>query len=203
MMLRAMCALALGLAPQEEPPRTHSVRGKVTLSVKGVSLDKLGPTVVYLDARQGKLDFKPPADPARISQRKAQFSPSFLVVCAGQTLEMPNDDTITHNVFSYSPPNAFDLGLYAKGESRSVALRHPGVVRIYCSIHKTMKGTIFVAPSPYFARTDAAGAFEIRGVPPGRYALKTWNEMLPQVSREVEVRGEGDGPLEIRIGETK
>ncbi len=194
------CLVALGPAAPEE---SFAVRGRVKLAVTGVSIGALRPAVAYLDAREGRLEFAAPREPARISQHKARFTPAFLVVCAGQAVEMPNDDSITHNVFSYSKPNAFDLGLYPKGERRSVTLAHPGVVRIYCSIHKSMKGTIFVAPSPYSAVVDSEGSFEIRGVPAGSYLLKLWSDVVPEASREIEVRGGGDGPVEIEIAEKK
>ena len=70
---------------------------------------------------------------------------------------MPNDDVIFHNVFSYSTPNDFDLGLYPRGESRAKTFQYPGVVRIYCSIHESMNATIFVAPSIWHAVVGADG----------------------------------------------
>lgn len=116
---------------------------------------------------------------------------------AGQTVEMPNEDGIFHNVFSYSRPNDFDLGLYPSGESRQATLRHPGLVRLYCSIHESMNGAVYVAPSPWYALAGAGGRFEIRGAPPGRYRLRTWAERLPPTSQVVTLE-EGAG-LEVSI----
>lgn len=163
------------------------VRGRVVLDVPGTSLVTLGPTVVYLEAEAGTLRYEAPDGRPEIRQRDATFDPSFLVVAAGQRVWLPNDDTIYHNVFSYSKPNDFDLGLYPRGETRSVLLDASGVVRIYCSIHESMNAVIFVAPSPWFALADASGAFEIRGVPPGRYRVATWNDRLPSVGRVVDI----------------
>jgi hypothetical protein len=134
-----------------------------------------------------------------VHQRDARFAPRFLAVAAGQTVEMPNDDAIYHNVFSYSKPNDFDLGLYPAGQSRSVTLRHPGAVNLYCSIHESMNGTIFVAPSPWFAVLGADGRFAIAGVPPGRYALSTWSERLPATRREVALRAGEALTLEVPL----
>src|SRR5262249_39814956 len=73
---------------------------------------------------------------AAISQTGMRFSPSLLVVVAGQTVEMPNDDNVAHNVFSYSPAKKFNLGLYPKGESKTVTFDQPGLVDLFCSIHR-------------------------------------------------------------------
>jgi len=187
-------------AAAEDPAREPgSVRGRVEIAVEGVSLADTGPLVVYLEAPKGDLEYPIPREIPKISQRNARFAPSFLVVARGQTVEMPNDDTIVHNVFSYSKPNDLDLGLYPKGQSRLVTLRHAGVVRVYCSIHESMNATIFVAPSPYYALTDATGQFQIRGVPRGSYRLRTWNQMLPEASRDAQVRDGGDTRVDVGI----
>jgi hypothetical protein len=120
------------------------------------------------------------------------------VVAQGQTVEMPNDDSIYHNVFSFSVPNDFDLGLYPAGKSRSISFRHPGLVRLYCSIHEGMNGTIYVTPTPWFAVADGEGRYAIRGVPAGRWRVKTWTEKLPPVERTLEI-GAGPASLELSL----
>ncbi len=173
--------------PSSAPDILGSVQGRIVVALEGVRFEKLGPVVAFLDGGEARLERAPAREAPKIHQRNAVFAPEFLVISAGETVEMPNDDTIFHNVFSYSRPNAFDLGLYQRGESRSVTFQHPGVVRIYCSIHALMNATIFVAPSPHHARVNASGSFEIRNVPPGRYRVRTWNERLPEASTDVEV----------------
>jgi plastocyanin len=153
--------------------------------------------VVYLEPLGGSVPAAPPERPV-VRQRGARFDPGFLAIAAGQTIDMPNEDAIYHNVFSYSKPNDFDLGLYPSGQSRSVTFRHAGVVRTYCSIHESMNGTVFVAPTPLFAVPDEQGRFEIEGVPPGRYRLRTWCERLPATEREIEV-GPGVLDLDVRL----
>ena len=135
-----------------------------------------------------------------MNQKDARFSPQFLAIAAGQSVAMPNDDAIYHNVFSYSTPNDFDLGLYPAGESRKVTFKHAGVVRTYCSIHESMSGTIFVAPTAYFAVVRPTGDFEIRNVAPGRYSLTTWCERLPAAAREIQLAPGKDAAVELVIG---
>jgi plastocyanin len=184
------CALALALVLGVSAPAfAGDVRGRVSLGVQGVSLDDTGPVVVYLESAGAPLHFALPAHPLEIHQKDASFTPSFLVIAAGETVVMPNDDVIFHNVFSYSTPNDFDLGLYPRGDSRAKTFQYPGVVRIYCSIHESMNATIFVAPSIWHAVAGAHGEFAIRDVPPGKYRLRTWNRRLPPVSELIEVDG--------------
>lgn len=164
------------------------VRGRVSVELGGLELDDVAPVVVYLEALRGETAWEEPAA-AVLRQRHATFQPGFLVVARGQTVEMPNEDTIFHNVFSFSAPNDFDLGLYAAGRSRSVTFEHAGPVRLYCSIHESMNATVFVAPTPWFAQVDAEGRFAIRDVPEGRWRLRTWSEKLPPLERPLEVDG--------------
>jgi hypothetical protein len=67
---------------------------------------------------------------------------------------------VSHQVYSFSPARRFQLPLY-KGEAHSpVAFDTAGLVVLGCNIHDDMVGYIFVADSPYFARTDADGNAE-------------------------------------------
>jgi len=190
----AALLLAVGLA---SPAGAGELRGRVQLAVPGLSLADVGPIVVYLDGGDGAPPAAAPA--AEIRQRNASFSPPFLAVARGGAVSMPNDDAIYHNVFSFSEPNQFDLGLYPSGESRAVSFEHPGVVRIFCSIHESMNGTLFVAPSPWFAVVDPDGSYAITDIPNGRYRLRTWAEKLPPTEREVTLPA--PTPLDLRIGD--
>jgi plastocyanin len=196
-----LCLGTTSVAGREAAAQRGSVRGRVVVELGDIRVSELGPLVVSLEGGASTPASELPTDTAVIHQKEASFVPAFLVVAPGQTVTMPNDDTIFHNVFSYSKPNDFDLGLYGKGTSRTVTFHHPGVVRIYCSIHESMNGLIVVAPSPYFDTADASGAFEIRNVPPGRYRLRTWNEKLPEAAAEVAVTAAETSMVEVRITE--
>ena len=198
----ALATLATAATAAADPAPSGVVRGRVELGVAGARIADLGPVVAYLDSPDpgGRLAFAVPSEVSEMRQSGVRFRPRFLVVAAGQRVALPNDDAIYHNVFSFSAPNAFDLGLYPQGQSRSVTLRHPGVVRTYCSIHESMSGTILVAPSPWYDVADASGAFEIRGVPPGRYRLWVWNDRLPRVVRRVRVDAGAVASLVVPVG---
>jgi plastocyanin len=186
-------ACALPVAAQE----TAVVSGRVTLGVQDVKLADLGQTVVFLDSSAAQ----PAPRGARLAlhQRNATFQPDFMAIAVGETVEMPNDDQIFHNVFSFSKPNDFDLGMYPSGEKRRVTFSHAGVVKIYCSIHESMSATIFVSPSPWFAVAKDSGSFALEGVPPGRYTLRVWNERLPETKRELTLAAGERRKLELSL----
>jgi plastocyanin len=197
----ALAACAWALAAGARADDTGALRGRVALGIENVPLAAVAPVVVYLEPLDAADAAGPlPRNPARMRQRDAHFAPPFLVVAAGQTVEMANDDAIYHNVFSYSRPNDFDLGLYPAGESRTLALRHPGVVKLYCSIHESMNATILVTPTRWFDVIDARGGYALTGVPPGRYRAVVWAERLPPASRTVEIGAGQTRALDWVIG---
>jgi plastocyanin len=104
------------------------------------------------------------------------FSPAFVAIAAGHTVQFANQDSIYHRVFSSSAPNAFDLGVFAPSTSASVELSTPGLVRLYCLLHERERGTVFVAPNSFFDLVDPPGTFAIEGLAPGRYDLRVWSE---------------------------
>ncbi len=177
----AVCAAASAAA--KEP--TARLGGTTSLALPGTELSQLGPIVVYLERLDAPEELPEKIDPVTIRQKNARFMPSFRVVVVGQRVDMPNVDTIYHNVFSFSRPNDFDLGLYPQGESRSITFTEPGVVKAYCSIHESMNATFLVVPSMNFDVVVRGGSFAIDDIAPGRYRLHAWTERLPTTVREV------------------
>jgi len=80
----------------------------------------------------------------RVSQKNVAFSQKTLKVKAGDSVRFTNEDPVPHNVVSVSSANAFDLGVFRKGESKNVVLGKPGAVDVECSIHPGMKMRIDV-----------------------------------------------------------
>lgn len=124
---------------------------------------------------------------ATLAQRDSAFTPAVAVVAVGSTVEFPNRDDFFHNVFSYSSPRRFDLGRYPRGESKSVRFDEPGVVRIYCEVHESMRSAVIVSENPFWSVVDENGAFAIPGVPPGRYELEVWHPDHDGRTLDVEV----------------
>lgn len=195
--LRSFALLAV-VATAELAHAGSDVRGRVVLDLPGMQLADVGPVVIYLAAEPGVAVPAPTSTP-ELHQKNAAFVPRFLAIAAGQNVAMPNDDEIFHNVFSYSKPNDFDLGLYPAGQTREVAFQHPGVVKLYCSIHESMNGTIFVAPTPFFDVAGEGGRFALRDIPPGTHRIRTWNEKLPDTEHSIVVPASGVSGLDISL----
>jgi hypothetical protein len=85
-------------------------------------------------------------------------------------------------VFSYSSAQRFDLGRYPQGESKVVRFDEPGIVRVYCEVHETMRSAVIVVENPFHVVIDDQGSFTIRDVPAGRWQLEVWH---PDLSSEV------------------
>jgi plastocyanin len=136
----------------------------------------------------------PPAPRANavMAQRGGQFVPPFLIVVAGQTVEMPNQDEVAHNVYSFSDAKTFNLGFYAKGERKSVVFEREGAVEVACSLHNFMRATIIVVPNLRYSAIGVNGGYRITGVAAGRYLLKFWGAGVAPLSEEVIVPESGD-----------
>ncbi len=74
-----------------------------------------------------------------IVQRGKAFSTATLKARVGDTLTFRNEDPFVHNIFSLSDAQSFDLGTFARGETRQVKLAHKGTVEIECAVHPEMK----------------------------------------------------------------
>jgi len=136
----------------------------------------------------------------RVLQQGAIFTPHILPVVVGTTVEWPNNDKILHNVFSFSEPKHFDLGLYKAPEVGRVTFDKPGRVDVFCSIHTRMSCVILVLENPFFATTNNKGGYSIADVPPGTYKLKAWHERLPSQTQEIVVREHGDVKVDFVLG---
>jgi plastocyanin len=111
---------------------------------------------------------------ALMDQQARKFVPQVLVVQTGTVVSFPNNDTVSHQVYSFSPARPFQLPLY-KGEAHTpITFDRPGLVVLGCNIHDEMVGYVYVTESPYYAKTDSDGRALIHDVPAGRYQLDVW-----------------------------
>ena len=148
--------------------------------------------VVYLKERSTKPASVPPMQ-ATIRQKELAFNPFFTVVTVGSTVSFENQDDETHNVYSATPGNRFDIGIDAPGEIKTMILAKPGAVLLRCKIHPQMRAVVFVSPSQYYAVVEKNGTYEIPKVAPGSYQIEVWH---PRLSAD-EIRV---GSRQITIG---
>jgi plastocyanin len=136
-----------------------------------------------------------------VSQSGVQFSPRVLTVIAGQTVSFPNQDDVAHNVFSLSQSKKFKLGIYPKGETREVTFEKPGVIDLFCSIHRHMHAVIVVVPNEYRTESQLGDNYVITGVPEGKHTLKVWNAAHNIISKEIEIPATGEVVFDVALGD--
>jgi hypothetical protein len=184
--LGCLGALACKHAAPLLPAAPGSVRGRVVANA-GAPDPAREPMLVYLEP----LDRPQPGDPRRappiLRATKRGLEPLVLAVGAGHSIRFQNDAGIFHHLFSYSESNPFNLGVLRRGEAKSIELRKPGVVRIYCTLHPAEAAILLVAPSDYFAVSQTSKTWEILDVPPGRYRLGAWGETSSAQVRTITV----------------
>jgi plastocyanin len=141
--------------------------------------------------------------PAVMDQMNKAFVPQVLVIGAGTSVEFPNNDSVSHQVYSFSPAKKFQLSLY-KGELHSpVQFDTAGLVVLGCNIHDSMVGYIYVADTPYFGKTDATGTVRMESLPRGAYRIVLWSPSIADdaglLRRDVEVQETGMSEVSFRL----
>ena len=181
----AAFALLLGLPGGA----SAQVSGRLTVTdAGGRAAPDLGDAVIFLDGRgpRGGAPVRP-----EMSLDGRQFRPRVMVIPSGTTINFPNLDPFNHNVFSLSEGNAFDLGLYGRGEAHTRRFTRAGLVRIFCNIHPRMSAFIVVRDNAYYTQPGADGSFTIPGVPAGTYTLHIWHERAPEINQQITVPAGG------------
>lgn len=170
----ALPVLALALTL----PAGAAVAGTVQVQVSDAAGKPLAGAVVFADSPEARTALKPGAG-AAIVQRDKQFQPQVSVVTVGTAVSFPNEDTVRHHVYSFSPVKKFEIKLYVGTPAAPVVFDKPGVAVLGCNIHDHMAAWVLVLETPYSARTGADGQATLAQVPPGAYRLRAWHPELP------------------------
>ncbi len=190
---RCLTALAFTLAavavPRAEAAAPSSIHGVVTITGVKTSAG----AVVTLEAPG--LPLKPPLEPVKIDQKGFRFIPHLTVVQTGTTIRFLNNDPEPHNV--YSPEGRYNLGTWPTGDTKDYVFKKAGVYSQLCNIHPDMLAYVVVLDTPYFAVSDATGAYAIRNVPAGKYKLVVWHEKKDGLEQDVVL--EAGKPLKLDL----
>ena len=152
----------------------HAGAATLQVQVKDAAGKPLADTVVYAISG-APFDARKPRAPVAVEQVDREFVPYVTVIQAGTTVTFPNRDPILHHVYSFSPAKPFEIKLYTGKSPVEVVFDKPGVVTLGCNIHDWMIGYIAVVPTPWFAKTDAAGTAIVRDLPAGAYDIHAWH----------------------------
>ncbi len=144
------------------------------------------------------------ATPVRavMDQVNRSFAPDLLVIPVGSTVECPNSDSVSHQIYSFSAPKRFQLPLYRGRPYPPVRFDQPGVVTLGCNIHDEMLAYLLVTDAGWYGRTNEGGSWSTE-LPHGRYRVELWHPRLrdneTDLARELTV-GEGDrAELTLRV----
>lgn len=152
-----------------------------------------------------------PAEPAVIVQRDIRFQPYVTAVVLGTTVRFVNRDRFDHHVRSMpggplgsiAPAKEFEFRLAAaRGSnepSADLKMDAPGAIVIGCHLHGSMRGHVYVSPTPWVAVTNAAGRATLAGVPDGAADLRLWHPDQLVAQANVPVRVTGTGTAEARL----
>jgi plastocyanin len=116
--------------------------------------------------------------PAVMDQRNREFVPRVLVVGVGSSVEFPNNDSVSHQVYSFSAAKRFQLPLYKGQPHPPVTFDKAGLVVLGCNIHDAMVGYVFVTDSRYFGITETAGGLTLKDLPAGDYRVVLWGPYI-------------------------
>jgi plastocyanin len=174
----------------------------VVLERPGEVTEDLQNVVVFLEpvggaAQQGS-HTPPPALKTVMSLQSRQFSPRVRVITRGSTIEFPNQDPFSHNVFSRTN-GGFDTGTFGRGKMRDQIFRDPGVYPLYCNVHPRMTAFVIALGTPYYTQAGLDGRFRIDSVPPGRYRLHAWHDRATEKVQDIVVGAAGLRNLRLDV----
>jgi plastocyanin len=140
-----------------------------------------------------------PADAVVVDQRDCVYEPRVVGARVGQVVQFKNDDPLLHNVHGMSAAtNTFNLAQPIEGMVSDVRLeKEEGMLHVKCDVHRWMNLWIGVVEHPYFAVSDRAGTFTIRGVPAGEHTVVAWHEKLGPLEQKVGVKPGATVPVEL------
>lgn len=158
-----LCAITTGAAATGVAVQVQDAAGK-----------PLPDTVIYIEA-EGAVAAARAAGGAEIEQKGLKFLPLVTVIQTGARINFPNNDKVRHHIYSFSPAHKFDQKLYSGQAATPQVFDKAGTVVLGCNIHDKMLAYVKIVDTPYFAKTDGAGAARIDLPAAGKYTVKAWH----------------------------
>lgn len=178
-----------------------TVSGRIAIAEKpGETTSDFANTVIYLVPKGGA--GRTTETKAQMALNGRQFAPRVRIVTPGSSVEYPNQDPFSHNVFSTAVGASFDLGVYGGGDHKAAQFKKPGAFPVYCNIHEKMTGYVVVVNTPHFTQAAADGRWNIAKVPAGKYELHAWHERTKEEVKEIEVAATGLADLSAKLDAT-
>ena len=144
---------------------------------------------VYVKDGLADYAFDTPTEPVVLDQKGCKYEPHVFGVRVGQPVEILNSDATLHNVHAMPQRNGeFNQGMPLQGMKLKETFTAPEVgVPFKCDVHGWMASYAGIVAHPYFAVTDATGAFSLPNLPPGTYTLEVWHEKLGTRTQQITI----------------
>ncbi|MEO6027488.1 MAG: carboxypeptidase regulatory-like domain-containing protein [Candidatus Binatia bacterium] len=154
------------------------------------------------DIRAGKALAK--TERVTVTQKGCEYAPRVVVFPAGSRVRIENEDGILHNTNATAEVN--ESFTVAQPKFRRVIekrIEEPEMppIRVRCDVHSWMASWWISQEHPYYAVSDADGAFTLTDIPPGDYTLESWHETLGTVTQKIAVAAKT--PLHVSVEMTK
>lgn len=147
-----------------------------------------------------------PTTAVRLDQNGCHYSPHVLGAQVNQKISITNSDPTQHNIHPTPKLNQEWNQTQSAGQGpieRTFA-RPEVLIPVKCNQHPWMKAYVGVMRHPFFDVSGEDGAFEISGVPAGKYTVVAWREggaNGTEKTMEVTVPASGSAKADFAFGE--
>lgn len=126
----------------------------------------------------GDYSWATPTSEVQLDQNGCHYAPHVLGVMVNQKLKITNSDATQHNIHPTPKLNQEWNQTQANGAPpiEKAFTRAEVLIPVKCNQHPWMKAYIGVLKHPLFSVSNDTGAFEIKGVPAGKYTVVAWRE---------------------------
>jgi plastocyanin len=153
---------------------------------------------VWIESGLPDAGWPAPTVPVVLDQERCEFKPRVFGVQVGQPVEIRNSDAFLHNTHAFE--GGFNVPLPTQGAKVTKTFPHESVPAVIgCDVHGWMRAYAGVVTNPFYAVTDANGAFDISGLPAGHYTLGIWQERLGRRGKQVDVAEGGETTAEVEL----
>jgi plastocyanin len=156
---------------------------------------------VVVKATKGKA-LEVPAEPVTFDQKGCSYVPHVLAFPVGSTVSILNSDGILHNIHVLGKENPEANRAMPKFQKKIdwKVEKAEWPIAVKCDAHPWMHAYWLSMDQPYYALTDADGAFKITDLLPGDYEVEVWQGELGKKTEKVTIKAKEDTKVEWALG---
>jgi plastocyanin len=152
---------------------------------------------VVVKAPKGKA-LEVPSTPVTFDQKGCAYVPHVLAFPVGSTIAILNSDGILHNIHVMGKENPEANRAMPKFQKKIdwKVEKAEWPIAVKCDAHPWMHAYWLSMDQPYYAVTDADGAFKITDLLPGDYEVEVWQGALGKKTEKVTIKAKEDTKVE-------